>query len=126
MPAPSNGTFYSDLGFQNLWESSRAQPGDAGIITNFLGGKAGLADAKSALDAFRAGLPKMSPKMAESLDPAAVISWFWATYPYTLGSYASAKVGTIHHDVGGGWRSPLLTAACNLPASIRAATSLAT
>jgi monoamine oxidase len=35
----------------------------------------------------------MSPKIAESLDPAAVVSWFWSTYPYTLGSYASAKVG---------------------------------
>ena len=53
----------------------------------------GLNDAKSALDAFRADLPKMSPKMAESLDPNAVTSWFWAVYPFTLGSYASAKVG---------------------------------
>ena len=48
---------------------------------------------ESAIDAFRDGLPKMSPKMAESLDPAAVMVWFWATYPYTLGSYASAKPG---------------------------------
>jgi monoamine oxidase len=24
LPAPSNGTFYSDLGFQNLWDTSRA------------------------------------------------------------------------------------------------------
>ncbi len=93
LPAPSNGTFYSDLGFQNLWETSRAQPGEAGIITNFLGAKPGLTDAKSALDAFRADLPKMSQKMADSLDPNAVTSWFWAVYPYTLGSYASAKVG---------------------------------
>jgi monoamine oxidase len=31
--------------------------------------------------------------MADSLDPAAVISWFWSVYPYTLGSYASAKTG---------------------------------
>ena len=31
--------------------------------------------------------------MADSLDPAAVVSWFWGTYPFTLGSYASAKVG---------------------------------
>ena len=93
LPAPSNGTFYSDLGFQNLWESSRAQPGDAGIITDFLGVKAGLSDAKSALDAFRADLPKMSPKMSEALDPNAVTSWFWAVYPFTLGSYASAKPG---------------------------------
>ena len=35
----------------------------------------------------------MSQKMADSLDPGAVISWFWAVYPYTLGSYASCKVG---------------------------------
>ena len=35
----------------------------------------------------------MSPKIAESLDPNAVVSWFWASYPYTLGSYASCKVG---------------------------------
>jgi monoamine oxidase len=93
LPASSNGLFYSDLGFQNLWDSSRGQPGEAGIITNFLGVKPGLTDAKSALDAFRADLPKMSPKIAESLDPNAVTSWFWAAYPYTLGSYASAKVG---------------------------------
>lgn len=93
LPSPSNGTFYSDLGFQNLWDSSRAQPGDAGIITNFLGVKEGVSDAKSALDAFLAGLAEMAPKIAESVDPAAVVSWFWSVYPYTLGSYASAKVG---------------------------------
>ncbi len=93
LPAPSNGTFYSDLGFQNLWESSRAQPGGAGIITDFIGVKAGLNDAKSALDAFRADLPKMSPKMAEAIDPSAVVAWFWSVYPFTLGSYAGANVG---------------------------------
>jgi monoamine oxidase len=93
LPAPSNGTFYSDLGFQTLWDTSRAQPGEAGIITNYLGAKPGLTDAKSALDAFRADLPKMSQKMADSLDPNAVTAWFWAVYPFTLASYASAKVG---------------------------------
>ena len=35
LPAPSNGNFYSDLGFQNLWETSRNQPGEAGILTNY-------------------------------------------------------------------------------------------
>jgi len=93
LPAASDGTFYSDLGFQTLWETSRAQPGEAGIITNYLGAKPGITDAKSALDAFRADLPKMSQKMADSLDPNAVTSWFWAVYPFTLASYASAKVG---------------------------------
>ena len=58
-----------------------------------LAAKLASADPASAIKTFRDGLPKMSPKMAESLDPAAVMVWFWATYPYTLGSYASAKVG---------------------------------
>jgi monoamine oxidase len=35
----------------------------------------------------------MAPKISESLDQLAVASFFWATYPYTLGSYASASVG---------------------------------
>ena len=35
----------------------------------------------------------MSPKMAESLDPAAVASFFWGSYPFTLGGYASPGVG---------------------------------
>jgi monoamine oxidase len=93
LPAPSNGDFFSDLRFQNFYETSRAQPGEAGILTNFLGAAPGITDAKAALDVFRADLPKMSKKIAESLDPSAVIVWFWATYPFTLGSYASAKVG---------------------------------
>ena len=73
--------------------SSRAQPGEAGILTNYLGVTPAITDARTALDVFRADLPKMSKKIAESLDPSAVISWFWSVYPYTLGSYASAKVG---------------------------------
>jgi monoamine oxidase len=92
LPAPSNGSFFSDL-FQEMWETSRAQPGEAGILTDYLGGKAAMGDPKTAIDAFRSGLAKMSPKMAESLDPSAIMVWFWATYPFTLGSYASAKVG---------------------------------
>ena len=101
---PSNGSICFDLEFPpkervapgcDFWETSRAQPGEAGILTVFLGGKAALTDEKSALDAFRAGLAKMSPKMAESIDPAAVpISFFWnRDAPYTLGSYAGAKKG---------------------------------
>lgn len=78
---------------RTLWDTSRAQPSDAGIFTNYFGAKPGLSDAKSALEAFRADLPKMSQKMADSLDPNAVSSWFCAVYPFTLGSYASAKVG---------------------------------
>ena len=94
LPAPSNGTFYSDLGFQNFM-GLKPRPAGRRLASSptSWASKPASTDAKSALDAFRADLPKMSQKMAESLDPAAVISWFWSVYPYTLGSYASAKVG---------------------------------
>lgn len=93
LPVPSDGTMFTDLGFQNIWESSRKQPGTAGIITDFLGAKPGISDATAALDAFRKDLPKLSQKVADAVDWNAVTSWFWQYYPYTLGSYASAKVG---------------------------------
>lgn len=93
LPAPSDGYFYSDLGFQNIWDQSANQPGEAGILTDFLGGKAGLADESTARKILNDGVAKMAPKIAESFDPLAVASFFWATYPYTLGSYASAGVG---------------------------------
>jgi monoamine oxidase len=93
LPAPSDGYFYSDIGFQNIWDQSAAQPGEAGVLTDFLGGKAGLAEESTARKILNDGLAKMAPKIAESLDPLAVASFFWATYPYTLGSYASAGVG---------------------------------
>ena len=45
------------------------------------------------LAAFHDGLRQIWPKMAKSLDTAAVMSMFWSNYPYTLGSYCGAKVG---------------------------------
>jgi monoamine oxidase len=95
LPVPSDGSALSDLAFHEFWQTSDTQPGEAGILTNFLGGNAGLNDEKSAHDAFLAGLAKMSPKIAESLDPdpKAVTSMFWSNYRYTLGSYSCAKVG---------------------------------
>lgn len=93
LPAPSNGNFYTDAGFENMWDQSAAQPGEAGIITDYLGGKAGMGNENAAREAFRDGVAKMSPKIFESLDPTATSAFFWVTYPYTLGSYASAKVG---------------------------------
>jgi monoamine oxidase len=92
-PAPSNGAFYADLPFQQVWETSRAQPGQAGIITNYLGGKAGEGTEADALAALKSGLEAMSPRLGESLDPNAKASFFWARHPFTLGSYAGARPG---------------------------------
>jgi len=37
----SNGETYSDRGYQNTWETTRAQPGRSGILTNYVGGAVG-------------------------------------------------------------------------------------
>jgi monoamine oxidase len=34
----SNGDVYTDLGFQNTWDATRAQPGGNGILVNYSGG----------------------------------------------------------------------------------------
>jgi monoamine oxidase len=104
-PAPetglptSDGSALSDLAFREFWETSDGQQpteAEAGILTVFLGGNAAdplQTDEKSALAHFHDGLRKIWPKMAESLDTAAVTSMFWSNYRYTLGSYSAAKVG---------------------------------
>lgn len=37
-PGISNGAAYSDTGFQNTWDVSRAQPGASGILVDYTGG----------------------------------------------------------------------------------------
>ncbi len=103
LPVSSNGTFYSDLPFQQIWDTSRGQAGKAGILTNFFAGKTDKASREEEYVAITAALKSISPKMAESIDPTAMAAFYWATNPNTLGSYASAKVGqyTTMLDVAG-------------------------
>lgn len=95
-PHRSDGSTYSDAGFAQTWETSRLQPGTSGIITQFVGGQQGLdigADTpeKQAglfLDQFERALPGV--KAAAN---GKVVRMHWPSYPLTLGSYASYKVG---------------------------------
>lgn len=89
--AKSNGTFYSDRGMQVVWETSRAQPGDRGVLTNFLAG--GVTDRNEAIRKMALGFQVISPAIADSFDLSKVAEMFWARHQFTLGSYASAKVG---------------------------------
>lgn len=55
-PGRGNGSSYADTGYQSSWETSRAQPGTAGILVGYAGGP--YADAMSSPVAFAtAGLP---------------------------------------------------------------------
>src|SRR5690606_228782 len=63
-PAPSVGAFYSDE-FQLMWETSRGQDGERGILTNFLQGQDNRA---AALNALRRDLRRFSPAAEAALD----------------------------------------------------------
>ncbi len=44
-PGISDGTIYTDLDFQNTWDTTRGQPGESGILVAYLGGTPALAAA---------------------------------------------------------------------------------
>jgi monoamine oxidase len=93
LPYRSNGAFYADLPFQSVLDSSRAQPGERGLISNFMAGKALPADTASAFNALRAGLSAISPAIGDALDRDSAASFAWGSNPWSFGSYASAKPG---------------------------------
>jgi monoamine oxidase len=93
----SAGATYSDLAVQTTWETSRMQPGAAGILTNFCGGRHGVgigegtpkqqADtAAQQLDAIFPGLSSARAGMREA-------RFHWPSHPWTLGSYACFRPG---------------------------------
>lgn len=88
-PAPSAGAFYTDRA-QLIWETSRGQEGERGILTNFLQGQQ---DRAAALSAMRAALGALSPESADALDETKTAFMVWARQPFALGSYSTIRVG---------------------------------
>jgi monoamine oxidase len=91
-----NGETYSDRGYQNTWEVSRAQPGTNGILVNYTGGTPGVNAGK--------GTPEQQAatflKQVEPVLPGATAQWngnvfrdYWTGYEWTKGSYSYWKVG---------------------------------
>lgn len=93
----SNGSVHSDQGFQSTWETSRAQPGPSGILTNFTGGGHGLAlSFKSAAwqeQQFVAQLEQVFPGLSAARGDLPTARMQWPTYPHTRGSYSCYRVG---------------------------------
>ncbi|HYN41567.1 MAG TPA: NAD(P)/FAD-dependent oxidoreductase [Thermoanaerobaculia bacterium] len=95
----STGTVMTDAGFQVAWETSRAQKGTAGVLTNFSGGAEGIAVGR--------GTPaERASELATRLDsvflgisshhrPQEAVRFHWPTHPWTLGSYACYRTGQV-------------------------------
>ena len=90
------GDTYSDRGYQNTWEVTRAQPGTAGILVDYTGGSIG--------DSFGTGTPTERAQQflaqLEPVLPGATAQWnghatvdYWPAQPWARGSYSYYKPG---------------------------------
>jgi monoamine oxidase len=91
-----NGDTYADTGYQATWEVSRAQPGRAGILVDYTGGRIadsfGSGTPSSRAQEFLAQLEPVLPGVSSQWDGRATLD-YWPAYPWTLGSYSYYKPG---------------------------------
>lgn len=88
----ANGSVLSDLPFQLCWETSRKQPGAAGVLTNFTGGRHGLeiggGTAAEQAAVVVADLEKVFPGVAAARAGMTEARFHWPSNPWVKGSYA--------------------------------------
>lgn len=108
--AGSNGETYSDLGHQNTWEATRAQPGTPGILVNDTGGTYGASfgpehgtPAERAQRFFAQARPLL-PDLAATRNGRAHID-DWAREPSSFGSHSYWRVGGCT-SIAGAEREP--------------------
>jgi monoamine oxidase len=91
------GETYSDRGYQNTWEVSRAQAGASGLLVWYTGGNPGAAVGSGTVQSQvqRYFLPAIEPVL-----PGATAQWngkavrdYWTGYQWTKGSYSYWKAG---------------------------------
>jgi monoamine oxidase len=91
-----NGETFSDRGYQNSWEVTRAQSGASGILVNYTGGNVGASFGSGTPDAraqqFLAQAEPVLPGITKAYNGRAAIE-FWPGYEWTRGSYSYWKVG---------------------------------
>jgi monoamine oxidase len=92
----SNGKTFSDRGYQNTWEVTRAQFRTAGILVDYTGGKIGASfgsgTATTRAQQFLAQIDPVLPGLSKQWNGKAALD-FWTGYPWTKGSYSYWKVG---------------------------------
>ena len=92
----SNGETFSDRGYQNTWDVTRAQPGPTGILVDYTGGQVGASfgsgTPQQRAAQFLAQLEPVLPGITAQWNGRATID-FWPAYEWTRGSYSYYKVG---------------------------------
>ncbi len=105
-----SGAVITDLGdgpgaeIQNLWDTSLGQPGDAGILTNFVGGRAGITMGKGTdEEQWRKRLihaDALLPGLGAAYIAGKASRELWPSSRWALGSYACYKPGqAVNADI---------------------------
>jgi len=91
-----SGAVYSDELFQLAWDSSFMQPGTAGALTMYSGGKlaldAGAGSAEEAATRLMRGIERAFPGATQARN-GKVSRFHWPTFPWTKAAYACYKPG---------------------------------
>lgn len=93
----TNGSTMTDLPFQTTWETSRGQQGASGILTNFTGGRHGLALGAGTPEEQAAhvvhALERVFPGVAAARQASPAVRFHWPTNPWVRASYAAYRPG---------------------------------
>ena len=86
-----NGGAYSDVGFQNSWDSNQLEPGPASSLTLFLGGQTALQSGNGSADqqaaSFLPGVEAVFPGTTAALNGRTARA-YWPGNPYVKAGYA--------------------------------------
>jgi monoamine oxidase len=98
-----NGDTFSDRGYQNTWDVTRAQSGASGILVDYTGGKIGASfgsgTPSSRAQEFLGQIKPVLPGISDRWNGLATID-YWTGYPWTKGSYSYWKVGQYQAFAG--------------------------
>lgn len=87
-----NGSVYADQPYQTIWETSRGQSGESGIITNFMGGSPGAQYTPDRVDKFLSEVDVVFPGLKGKFDGNKIMM-NWPQIKFMKGSYSCPKVG---------------------------------
>jgi monoamine oxidase len=92
----SNGETFSDRGYQNTWDVTRAQSGGSGILVDYTGGTIGASfgtgTPATRAQQFLGQIEPVLPGISAQWNGRATVD-FWTGNPWTRGSYSYWKVG---------------------------------
>jgi monoamine oxidase len=93
----ASGSAFTDSGLQVIFDGTEEQPGSPGVLTNYLGGNAGIEVGNgNAEDRYLEALPlidQIFPGASAAFMPESVVRMHWPSLPLFQGSYSCYRPG---------------------------------